>query len=189
MPAVPTRSAHASLFDCVAAFDDRLRDLAWQLANDILARELARAARGRSTPRRPPGRPRTARTAERQLPLRFHAPVAPPPLARDADAPGEPQPAGGAAEAPDQPPPPAPTGTAPPSGRAWTRDRVITELATWLLQESGLDAATLTRRGQAPLATWSRRLFGRFDAALSAANLHLAARYPDGLPTRAGCPP
>jgi hypothetical protein len=61
---------------------------------------------------------------------------------------------------------------------------VVTELADWLLQEPTIDAATLKRRGQGALASWALRVFGRFDAALNAANLHLAEKYPDGPPKR-----
>ena len=72
-----------------------------------------------------------------------------------------------------------------PSQREWSRTRVVTELAQWLLEDPTVDAATLGRRGQNALAVAARRLFGRFDAALNAANLHLAELYPDGPPTRA----
>jgi hypothetical protein len=81
---------------------------------------------------------------------------------------------------------PAPA-TQPPGKRgrlAWTRDRVVEELANWLMQDPVIDAATLSRRGQSSLVAAARRLFGRFDAALNAANLHLAELYPDGPPKR-----
>jgi len=88
-------------------------------------------------------------------------------------------------------PEPSPSDTSPsnpatetPSRRSWTRERVVTELATWLLEEPGIDAATLTRRGQGTLANWARRLFGRFDAAMNAANLRLAELYPEGPPSK-----
>jgi len=66
---------------------------------------------------------------------------------------------------------------------------VVTELADWLLQEPTIDAATLKRRGQGVLASRAVRLFGRFEAALNAANLHLAEKYPDGPPKRVVRPP
>jgi hypothetical protein len=67
--------------------------------------------------------------------------------------------------------------------RAWTRDRVIEELAEWLLTGQAVEAAFVTRHGRPGLAAAAKRIFGRFDAALNAANLHLARQHPDGLPS------
>jgi hypothetical protein len=53
-----------------------------------------------------------------------------------------------------------------------------------MLEVPSLDASFLTRRGQAQLVAAARRIFGRFDAALNVANLHLASLYPDGPPTK-----
>jgi len=67
---------------------------------------------------------------------------------------------------------------------AWTRERVVEELGQWLIEVPSLDAAFLVRRGRASLVAAARRLFGRFDAALNAANLHLAELYPEGPPNK-----
>ena len=47
-----------------------------------------------------------------------------------------------------------------------------------------VEAAYLKRHGAPGLVAATKRLFGRFDAALNAANLALAQRYPDGPPAR-----
>ena len=66
--------------------------------------------------------------------------------------------------------------------RHWTRDAVLDELSTWLLGGTS-DPAFIARHGRKGLATAAKRIFGRFDAALNAANLRLARRYPGGIPT------
>lgn len=78
---------------------------------------------------------------------------------------------------------PASTGPAP-RRRGWTREQVIDELATWLLSGTAVEASFVRRHGQPGLAAAAKRLFGRFDAALNAANLALAQRYPDGPPSK-----
>lgn len=68
--------------------------------------------------------------------------------------------------------------------RRWTRDAVLDELSTWLLGGTS-DPAFIARHGRKGLATAAKRIFGRIDAALNAANLRIAKQYPDGFPARA----
>jgi hypothetical protein len=67
--------------------------------------------------------------------------------------------------------------------RGWTREAVVAELATWLLTGTVIEAAFLTRHGKPGLVAAARKHFGRFDAALNAANVHLARLHPEGPPT------
>ena len=67
--------------------------------------------------------------------------------------------------------------------RGWARESVVAELATWLLTGTVIEAAFVTKHGKPGLVAAARRHFGRFDAALNAANLHLARTYPEGPPT------
>jgi hypothetical protein len=68
--------------------------------------------------------------------------------------------------------------------RAWTRDKIVSELATWLVSGTTIDAAFVTRHGPPGLVAATRRVFGRFDAALNVASLHVSKMYPDGAPAR-----
>jgi hypothetical protein len=67
---------------------------------------------------------------------------------------------------------------------AWTREHIVEELANWLMSGTKIDAPFLTRHGPAGLVAATRRVFGRFDAALNVAALHLSQLYPDGPPAR-----
>ncbi|MCE9576704.1 MAG: hypothetical protein K8W52_26395 [Deltaproteobacteria bacterium] len=112
--------------------------------------------------------------------LSHRAPAAPLPKPRRAKAAPAP-----AIEAPPievVEPPPAEPVAAPRGRRPWTRERVIEELARWLIELPGLDAPSLRRRKQGALVDAARREFGRFEAALNASNLALAQKYPDGIP-------
>jgi hypothetical protein len=75
---------------------------------------------------------------------------------------------------------PAPA-AAPGRGKRarWTRDTIIDELAGWLMTGSPLDPAFVQRHGPAGLVPAARRIFGRFDAALNVAGLHVAKLYPE----------
>ena len=76
-----------------------------------------------------------------------------------------------------------------PGGRTvWTRESVIEELATWLLTSPSIEASFITRHGKPGLVGNAKKIFGRFDAALNAANLHIAQKYPDGPPSRTSLP-
>lgn len=61
----------------------------------------------------------------------------------------------------------------------WTRDSIITELASWLASGTTIDASFVTRHGPRGLVAASRREFGRFEAALNVASLRVAQLYPD----------
>jgi hypothetical protein len=198
MPAakMPERSPDPAIAACFAEFEMAVRRVATKLVREVLARELAAAAalvssqrptkrsvastppagRGRRRPARPPT---SSLAGEAERGVTGETPPAP-----AAQVPAAPVSADASAEAP----PPPSSGPAPAADarrREWTRTRVVTELSDWLLQDPTIDAATLGRRGQGPLASWARRLFGRFDAALNAANLHIAELYPEGPPSRA----
>ena len=56
----------------------------------------------------------------------------------------------------------------------WTREAVIAELGGWLLGGRVVEAAFLKRHGPPGLVAAAKKLFGRFDAALNAANLAVA---------------
>jgi hypothetical protein len=66
----------------------------------------------------------------------------------------------------------------------WTRETVISELASWIMSSTAIDAAFLKRHGPPGLVPASVRIFGRFDAALNVAGLHVAKLYPEGPPNR-----
>lgn len=59
---------------------------------------------------------------------------------------------------------------------AWTRESIVQELGRWLTTSRNLDAAFLRRHGPRGLVDAAKRNFGRFDAALNAANLAIAAK-------------
>lgn len=82
-----------------------------------------------------------------------------------------------------QAPSPTRTADAAPARGQWTRDAVVQELARWLLGGNPVEAAFLIRHRQRALVTNAKKFFGRFEAALNAANLHLAKEYPDGIPS------
>jgi hypothetical protein len=66
----------------------------------------------------------------------------------------------------------------------WTREAIINELATWMLSGTSIDATFVARHGPPGLVAATRRIFGRFDAALNVAGLHVSKLYPDGPPER-----
>lgn len=78
----------------------------------------------------------------------------------------------------------------PPSNKrqVWTRESVIEELATWLLTSPSVEASFITRHGRRGLVGNAKKIFGRFDAALNAANLRIAQKYPEGPPSRTSLP-
>ncbi|HEX7844140.1 MAG TPA: hypothetical protein VF469_41980, partial [Kofleriaceae bacterium] len=80
-----------------------------------------------------------------------------------------------------------PQAVAPAGGRKrvpWTREAIINELATWMLSGTAIDATFVQRYGPPGLVAAARRIFGRFDAALNVAGLHVSKLYPDGPPNR-----
>jgi hypothetical protein len=60
--------------------------------------------------------------------------------------------------------------------REWTRETVIAELGQWLITSKDVDMSFLKRHGPRGLVDAAKRIFGRFDAALNAANLAIAPR-------------
>jgi hypothetical protein len=62
----------------------------------------------------------------------------------------------------------------------WTRDAIITELASWMTNGSMVDASFMKRHGPPGLVAAALREFGRFDAALNVASLQVARLYSDG---------
>lgn len=72
----------------------------------------------------------------------------------------------------------------------WTRDSIIDELARWMVTGTAIEASFLKRNGPPGLVPAAIRIFGRFDAALNVAGLHVAKLYPpdsqapDGLDAR-----
>jgi len=179
-PMRPTE-ARTALAEAVARFQAEAERLALAAVRAVIEQELARRG-ARSEPSRPrKGTPKKrnqrqltlalAVAPERQLELSFVQPSSEPEAATDA----------------------TPTTAQQPSsvltgrrGRvAWTRESIVTELATWLLGKTVIDAAFMTRHGPKGLVAAARRVFGRFDAALNVAALHNAKLYPEGPPTRA----
>jgi len=80
------------------------------------------------------------------------------------------------------------TRAAPASGSGggkrvrWTRESIVEELARWMVAGTALDPSFVQRHGPPGLVSAARRIFGRFDAALNVAGLHVAKLYPDGPP-------
>ncbi len=80
------------------------------------------------------------------------------------------------------------TRAAPASGTGggrrvrWTRETIVEELARWMVAGTALDPSFVQRHGPPRLVSAARRIFGRFDAALNVAGLHVAKLYPDGPP-------
>ena len=158
-----TGSDHrAALTDEVERFQAKVRQLALAVVREVLEQELERKlAKRRST------RP-SANAVERA--------EAPPPAAAPAPEP--------AAEdsAPKQPAaPPAKGGRVP-----WTRETIVSELASHMTSGTEIDAAFLTRHGPPGLVAAARRVFGRFEAAMNVAALHFSNLYPDGPPAKPG---
>ncbi|HWO25322.1 MAG TPA: hypothetical protein VNO30_41565 [Kofleriaceae bacterium] len=68
----------------------------------------------------------------------------------------------------------------------WTRDSIVEELARWMVAGTSIDASFLKRNGPPGLVPAALRIFGRFDAALNVAGLHVAKLYPAGPPAPDG---
>jgi hypothetical protein len=162
-----------ALTDFVAQFQAEVRQLALTAAHAIIKEELER--KRAKLPRPRVGRP-AASAPPRERP-------APPPAAGPAQAPE----AAAAGPPTDGAPPGDQAAAAPPNGKKrvpWTREAVIHELASWMASGTSIDAAFVTRHGPPGLVAATRRIFGRFEAALNVAGLHVAKLYPDGPPAR-----
>lgn len=200
---------HPALTEEVARFQDEVRRLAFAAARAIVEQELdrrrARAPSARTVAAAPARR--DAGAAARQTSLPFpQPPAAPaqpaqpaqaPPAGQEAAAPAGTAPpeaaATGGATHPPEPSAAAPQPAAQPAagtatgGRKrvpWTREAIINELASWMLSGTAIDATFVQRYGPPGLVAAARRIFGRFDAALNVAGLHVSKLYPDGPPNR-----
>jgi hypothetical protein len=166
--------ARAALTEEVARFQADIRRLALAAVREIVQQELERrltrlaaGARRRAVLTREPAKPRES-AAPQPAPA---APIA----AAGSSVPTAPDTAQRDAA--------ASTG----NGRKrtpWTREAVIEELASWMASGTAIDAAFVARHGPPGLVAATRRIFGRFDAALNVAGLHFSKLYPDGPPTR-----
>lgn len=169
----------AALTDEVARFQAEIRRLALAAAHEILRQELDR---------------RLARLAApaRRRALLAQVEPAPRPPAREPPREAAAPPAEPAAR---EPVTTAPAAHVPGNGRGegrgegkkrspWTREAIIEELASWMASGTAIDAAFVARHGPPGLVAATRRIFGRFDAALNVAGLHFSKLYPDGPPSR-----
>jgi hypothetical protein len=181
----------AALTDEVARFQAEIRRLALAAAQEILRQELDRRLA------------RLAAPARRRALLAQIEPVAPRPPAREPPREAAP-PAEPVVREPAATPPAAHgpgngrvegRGEARGEGRSevrgegkkrssWTREAIIEELASWMASGTAIDAAFVARHGPPGLVAATRRIFGRFDAALNVAGLHFSKLYPDGPPSR-----
>jgi hypothetical protein len=193
-----TRSPnHAALYEAIEQFQEEVKRLALGAVRTVLGEELDRKRAKRKPARRRAVSARGGAAASTAAPAK-REPAAPPSMpeaAADADADAAATMAGGppAQGAPETPPADGAPEAAPTTqgdGRKrgpWTRDSIVSELATWMLSGTAIDAAFVTRYGPPGLVAAARRLFGRFDAALNVAALHISKLYPDG-PPKPGTP-
>ena len=161
----------AALTEEVARFQADIRRLALAAAHEILRQEL------------------DCRLARLSAPARRRALIATPPAARaseparEAPAPAEPAAREPAAAVPAAAAAPGPAANGKRRS-PWTREAIIEELASWMASGTAIDAAFVARHGPPGLVAATRRIFGRFDAALNVAGLHFSKLYPDGPPSR-----
>jgi hypothetical protein len=194
--------SHIALVDEVARFQAEIQRLAVAAVRAVIEEELARR-RAKPEPARPRKRQAVehaerqlelglAQEPQRQLELPLARPAAPE-AAPGAEAAVETQAERERAGAPDAAVPATATVTAEqqPNLSAgdrrrarWTRESIISELATWMLSGTAIDAQFMARHGPRGLVAAVRRIFGRFDAALNVAALHNAKLYPEGPPAR-----
>jgi hypothetical protein len=142
-----------------------------------------RARRTQAAPRMPPA-PSLAEAQDQPVTPERSSPASAPSSA-PSSAPGSAEPQDPSAAA-------AQAGASPAGGRkrtAWTRDSIIQELASWIVSGTEIDATFVQRHGPPGLVAAARRIFGRFDAALNVAGLHVSKLYPDGPPAQAARPP
>jgi hypothetical protein len=160
-----------SLTEELARFEAAVEAAAWAIVAEVLATEVQRRAQQATpTPIATPTPPPIATPVLTPIAPPVLTPIATPTPVAAADAAAEPAPA-----------PPA-------SGRRprWTQATIVDELCTWLLGGTAVEASYLRRHGPPGLVAAAKRLFGRFDAALNAANLS----WPSATPTahRVGAP-
>jgi hypothetical protein len=155
----------AALTEEVSRFQAEIRRIAMAAALAIIKDELDRR------------RTRLAAGARRRTVLTAPEPARPREPVREPAA---------APEAPREP-----AAAAPANGRKrspWTREAIIEELASWMASGTAIDAAFVARHGPPGLVAATRRIFGRFDAALNVAGLHFSKLYPDGPPNKMSTP-
>lgn len=155
---------HAALTDEVARFQAEVRRLALIAVREVLSQEIKR--------KRAKLRPAKQRVE------------APPSVAEMT-----PQPAATTTEQPATTAPPPQEASPPAQGKTrkrvpWTREAIITELASWMSSGTVIDATFVKRYGPPGLVSAARRVFGRFDAALNVAGLHFSKLNPEGPPSR-----
>jgi len=168
------------LTDAVARFQDEVQALALAVIRALVEQEIDRK-RAKLAPAKLP-----ARTRRRSEPV-----ATPPPPASTTAATVKPaaQPGStsGATTGAMSGTTTGATGGATTGGKkrtVWTRESIVNELATWMLSGTSIDATFVKRHGPPGLVAATRRVFGRFDAALNVAALHLSKLYPDGPPGR-----
>jgi len=64
----------------------------------------------------------------------------------------------------------------------WSRETIVDELATWVSKGTVVDASFLTRHGPPGLVAATKRIFGRFEAAMNVVALQQSKRDSDGPP-------
>jgi hypothetical protein len=181
----------AALTDVVAQFQDEIRRLAIAAAREILRQELDRRLARLAAPARrrallaqvePIAQRPPAREPPREVVAAPVDPVVREPVASPTAAHGPGNGRGeGRAEGRVE-------GRAEGKKRSpWTREAIIEELASWMASGTAIDAAFVARHGPPGLVAATRRIFGRFDAALNVAGLHFSKLYPDG-PRSRGTP-
>jgi hypothetical protein len=159
---MPGPDHRAALTDEVERFQAKVRQLALAAVREVLEQELERKLAKRRSTRSSP-----------ELVVRAE-PAAPPPEASSPEAAAD-------DAAPKQPAAPTKGGRV-----AWTRETIVSELASHMTSGTEIDAAFLTRHGPPGLVAAARRVFGRFEAAMNVAALHFSNLYPDGPPTKPG---
>jgi hypothetical protein len=183
-----SRSSPNALTEELARFQSEVRRLATALAHDIFRQEL-----DRKRAKLPPAKAAAAKPTRAGKPTKPTKPAKPTKPTKAGRAAPAPRPAPEAVAVASPPPPeptPAPTSSAaaaPANGRKrapWTRETIVNELASWLASGTQIDATFVTRHGPRGLVAATRRVFGRFDAALNVAALQVEKLYPDGPPKR-----
>lgn len=190
---------HAALTDEVTRFQTEVRRLALAAVREVIRQELDRKLAKRPPARQDAGSRGRADTAVASVAARTREPPAAPrkreplaaPRTREPPSPRTPEPPSGPGtlEPAAMPRTPEPPATPPSDGRKrvpWTRETVVSELASWMLSGMAIDASFVTRYGPRGLVAATRRIFGRFEAALNVAALHISKLYPEGPPTKPG---
>jgi len=199
------RSEPLSMAEAVARFQAEIQRLAFEHVRAVLRQELDRMPPYREPVREPKLKPalrpkqEPARTSRRkrapQPKPQLELTLAPEPELVELEPAATPEPVVAAATSPAAPvvavappqPPEQPQSPPPTTGRkrvAWTRESIVSELATWVSKGTVVDASFLTRHGPPGLVAATKRVFGRFEAAMNVVALHLSKMNPEGPPAR-----